>query len=84
MEYHEKKYIVDCLSHNFKFKFKDSELNFYDLEGNEIELNDIVEYLFENFDMDFKFGMETIVRWSQGDIHADMLKHNVDVDSIDY
>lgn len=79
MEYHEKKYIVDCLSHNFKFKFINSKLNFYDLEGNEIELNDIVEYLFENFDMDFKLGMEAIVRWSQGDIHADMLPYNVNI-----
>lgn len=84
MEYHEKKYVVDCLKHNYEFKFVDHELNFYDLNGNELSLKEIVEYLFDNFDMDFKVGMETIVRWSQGDIHADMMSHemNFDLDNL--
>lgn len=84
MSYTEKKYVVDCLKYNYRFKFIDHELNFYDLEGNEVSLKDIVEYLFDNFEMDFKIGMETIVRWSQGDIHADMMSREMDLNLNDY
>lgn len=84
MSYTEKKYVVDCLKYNYRFKFINHELNFYDLEGNEVSLKDIVEYLFDNFDMDFKIGMETIVRWSQGDIHADMMSREMDINLNDY
>lgn len=80
MGYTEKKYVVDCLKHNYTFKFIDHELNFYDLDDNKLSLKDIVEYLFDNFDMDFKVGMETIVRWSQGDIHADMMSHEMNLE----
>lgn len=84
MSYTEKKYVVDCLRQNYDFKFIDHKLNFYDLEGNQLSLKDIVEYLFDNFDMDFKVGMETIVRWSQGDIYADMISHDIDLGLDDF
>ena len=83
MGYTEKKYVIDCLKYNYTFKFIEGKLKFYDLEDNEISLKDIVEYLFDNFDMDFKVGMETVVRWSQGDIYADMLSHHVDLNDIE-
>ena len=73
MEYHKKKYIVDCINHNYKYKFVDSKLKIYDLDGKEVEYQEVLEYLNDEFELEFKESMDIIVRWYQGNIYADYI-----------
>ena len=77
MRYHQKKYIVDSLNRNFKYGFVDQHLKIYDLENNEVEYLEILEFLKENFELDFKESMSLIVRWYQGDVYADYVERNI-------
>lgn len=77
MEYHEKKYIVDCLKKNYKYNFVNSKLKIYDLESNEVEYLEVLEFLKDEFEIDFKESMSIIVRWYQGDLYADYVERTI-------
>jgi hypothetical protein len=71
MDYHKKKYIVDCINHNYKYNFVDSKLKIYDLDNKEVEYKELLEYLNDEFELEFNESMELIIRWYQGDVYAD-------------
>ena len=67
MEYHERKYIIDCLNHNFNFRSVDSKIKFYDKNNNPIEYDVIIEYLLKEFELRPEGSVNMIMRWYLGD-----------------
>lgn len=77
MEQHKKKYIIDCINQNYKYEFNDSKLKIYDKNHKEVEYLELLEYLKEEFELDFKESMSIIVRWHRGNDYADYIERTI-------
>lgn len=76
MGYTENKYLADSLRYNFTYKFNGNhEMDFFDLDGNEVDVADILHFLSDEYEIGHKDALQTIVRWTQGDLHADMMDY---------
>jgi hypothetical protein len=76
MEYHERKYIIDCLNHNFNYDYIDSKLKFYDKNNNPIEYDIVIEYLLDEFEMSPEGSVNMIMRWHLGDFNFQYLQED--------
>lgn len=74
MEYHEKKYIIDSLNHNFNYVLENSNKIIYDKEGNEIDASELLLYLNKEHDLELENGLKIVFRWFEGDLHADYME----------